>query len=87
MYGEEEKRIQGFDNKPEGRSRSRWKENIIIDVKEITSQNMNRIGLVQYREYRLALVNTVMSIQVSQSEGIFLNSSETISFSRQTLHR
>jgi hypothetical protein len=72
--------------KPEGRSRSRWKENIIIDVKEMTSQNMNRIGLVQYGEKRLAVVNTVMIIQVPQSEGSLLSSSETISFLRQTLH-
>jgi hypothetical protein len=36
MYGEEEKCIQGFDDKPEGRSRNRWKENIIIDVKVMT---------------------------------------------------
>jgi hypothetical protein len=72
--------------KPEGRSRCRWKDDI-IDVKEMRSQNMNRIDLVQDREKRLGVVNAVMNLQVPQSEGSLLNSPETISFSRKTLHR
>ena len=33
--------------KPEGRSRCRWKDNIIIDIKEVRLHKMNRTDLLQ----------------------------------------
>jgi hypothetical protein len=49
--------------------------------KEMRSQNMNRIDLVQDREKWLAVVNAVMNLQVPQSEGSLLNNLEIVSFS------
>jgi hypothetical protein len=51
--------------------------------KEMTSQNINRIDLVQDRGMWLAVVNAVLNLHVPQSEGSLLNSPETISFWRR----
>jgi hypothetical protein len=52
----------------EGKSplrRSRWNDNIEMDIREIGWGCMGRIHLVQDRDKEWALVNTVMNLQVS----------------------
>jgi hypothetical protein len=46
-----------------GRNRSRWKNNIEIDLQEIVSEGMTVINLAQVRHKRLALLNTVMKFR------------------------
>jgi hypothetical protein len=56
--------------KPEGkrplrRPRSRWVDNIKMDLKEIGWDGMDRIALAQDRDRWRALVNTVMNLRVA----------------------
>jgi len=49
-YGGEERRIQSFGEKPEGkrplgRLRSRWEDNIEMDLQEVGCEGMNWIEL------------------------------------------
>jgi hypothetical protein len=48
----------------QGRSRRRWVDNIKIDLREIGWDGMDWIDLVQDRNQRRALVNTVMNLWV-----------------------
>jgi hypothetical protein len=50
--------------RPLGRLRSRWVDNIKIDLMEIGWGRMDWIGLAQDRGQWRALVNTVMKLQV-----------------------
>jgi hypothetical protein len=68
-HGRDEKDTQNLGRKPEakrllGRPRSRWEENIIMDLTEIEWENVDWIHLVQDRDQWRALVNTVMSFRV-----------------------
>jgi hypothetical protein len=49
---------------PLGRPRSRWEDNIKMDLREIGWGGMNWINLVQDRDQWRALVNTVMNLWV-----------------------
>jgi hypothetical protein len=50
--------------RPLGRPRSRWVDNIKIDVREIEWDCMDWIDLAQDRDQWRALVNTVMNLRV-----------------------
>jgi hypothetical protein len=49
---------------PLGRPRSRWVNNIKIDLSEIGWDGMDWIDLTQEREQWMALLNTVMNLRV-----------------------
>jgi len=71
----EERGIQGFGTKPEGkgqlgRPRRRWQDYGKMDVQEVGCGGMNWIELVQGRDRCQALVNAVMNRRVSQNAGI-----------------
>jgi len=72
-------------NKPLGRSRRRWEENIKIDLQEVGSNVMDWIDVAEDRDRWRTLVNAVMNLRVPWSAGNFLTSWEPISFSRRTL--
>ena len=44
--------------------RSRWEENIQLDLKEVGINTMNWIDLAQNRDYWRTLVNMVMNLRV-----------------------
>jgi len=48
-----------------GRPRYRWEDNIKMDLREVGCGGMNWIELVQDRDGWRALVNAVMSLQVT----------------------
>jgi hypothetical protein len=50
--------------RPLGRPRRRWKDNIKMDLRERGWSDMDWIDLAQDRDQRRALVNTVMNIRV-----------------------
>jgi hypothetical protein len=50
--------------RPLGRPRRRWLDNIKIDLREIGCDGMDLIYLAQDRNQCMALVKTVMSLQV-----------------------
>ena len=47
-----------------GRSRSRWKDNIRMELKEICMNTRNWVDSVQDRDYWRILVNTAMRLRV-----------------------
>jgi hypothetical protein len=51
--------------RPLGRPRCRWADNIKMDLREMERVVMDWIDLVQDRDQWRALVNTVMSLQVT----------------------
>jgi hypothetical protein len=50
-------------NRPLGRPRRRWVDNIKMDLREIGWGGTDWIDLVQARDHWRALVNTVMNLQ------------------------
>jgi hypothetical protein len=50
--------------KPVGRLRCKWMDNIKMDLREIRWCGMDLVDLVQDRDQRRALVNTVMNLRV-----------------------
>jgi hypothetical protein len=53
-------------NRPLGRPRRRWVDNIKVDLREIGWDGMDWIDLAQDRNQLRALVNTVMNLRVPQ---------------------
>jgi hypothetical protein len=51
-------------NKPLGRPRRRWVDNIKMDLREIGWDGMHWTDLAQVRDQWRALVNTVMNLRV-----------------------
>jgi len=51
-------------NRPLGRSRRRWEDNIKMDLQEVGCGGMDWIKLAQNRERWRALVNAVMNLRV-----------------------
>jgi hypothetical protein len=70
-------------NKPVGRPRRRWEDNIKMDLREIEWGGMDWIDLSQDRGQWRALVNMVMNLQVLQNVGKFLSSCATDGFLRR----
>ena len=75
----EERCIQGFVGKPEGqrplgRPRRRWKDNIKMDIQEVECEGMDCMQLAQDRDGWRALVNAVMNLRVPYNAGNFLTS-------------
>jgi hypothetical protein len=69
LYGRDEKCIQNFSQKTEGkrplrRPRHRWQGTIKMFLKETGCEGMELIHLTQDRDKWQALVNTVMNLQV-----------------------
>ena len=52
------------EKKPLGRPRSRWEDNIKMDLQEVGCWRMDWIGLAQDRVRWRALVNAVMNLRV-----------------------
>ena len=50
--------------RPLGRSRHAWKDNIRIDLKEISINARNWVHSPQYRDYWRALVNALFNLRV-----------------------
>jgi hypothetical protein len=67
---------------PLGRPRSRWEDNIVIDLREIWRSGMDSIDLAQNRGLWRAVVSTVMHLLVPQNVGKFLRSWGTGGFSK-----
>ena len=53
-----------------GRPRSRWEDNIKLDLQEVGCEGMDWIELAQDRDKWRALVNAVMNIRVPQMREI-----------------
>jgi hypothetical protein len=51
-------------NRPPGRSRLRWEDNIKMDLQEVGCAAMNWIDLVQDRDKLRALENAVLKLRV-----------------------
>ena len=51
-------------NRPLGRPRRRWEDNIIMDLKEIGINARNWVDSAQNREYWRALVNAALNVRV-----------------------
>jgi len=78
QYGVEERPIQSFGRKTDGRNllgrpKSRWQGNITIDLLEMISGNMDWIDLPQGRERCRTLVTTVTNIRLPLNAGNCLN--------------
>jgi len=68
-YGERRGIYRVLLGKPEGkgplvRPRSRWEDNIKMDLEEVVCGGMNWIELAQVRDRWRALVNAVMNLRV-----------------------
>jgi len=67
-YGGEERNVQGFGGetreRPLGRPRHRWEDNIKLDLKEVGCGCMDWIKLPKDRDSWRALANVVMNLQV-----------------------
>jgi hypothetical protein len=62
-HGRDEKCIQNFFGKPEGkrpfgRSRRRWEDNVRMDLREVPWKGVDWIHLDQDKDQWLAVVNT-----------------------------
>jgi hypothetical protein len=51
--------------RPLGRSRCRWEENIIMDLREIGWEGVDWMHLTQDRDQWQTLVNIVMNLQIA----------------------
>jgi hypothetical protein len=68
--------------RPLGRSRHGWEDNNKIDLKETGCGGTAWIHLVQDKDQRRALVNTVMNLRVPQNVGEFLRAERLVDFER-----
>ena len=59
-------------NRPLGRPRRRWKDNIKMDIQEVGCEGMDWIELAQDKDRWRALMFAVMNLRVPQNAGNFL---------------
>ena len=59
-------------NRPLGRTRHRWEENIMMNLQEVGYKGMDWIDLTQDRDRWQALINAVINLQVPPNVGKFL---------------
>jgi len=69
MYREEERLYRVLEGKPEGKrpleiTRTRWEDNIKMDIQEVGCGGLDWIELAQDRERWQAFVNVVMNLWV-----------------------
>jgi len=69
---------------PLGRPRSKWEDNIKMDLQEVGCGGVDWIELAQDRDRWRALVNPVMSLRVPWNAKTFLTSWKPVTFSRRT---
>ena len=75
-------------NRPLGRPRHRWENNIEMDLQEVECGGKDWIELAQDKDRWRALVTAVRNLRVPLNAGNFLTSCKPVSFSRRTLlHR
>ena len=74
-------------NRPLGRPRRRWVNNIRMDLQEVGCGYMDWIGLAQDRDRWRTLVSAVMNLRVPWNVRNFLSSCKPVSCSGRTLHR
>jgi hypothetical protein len=70
--------------RPLGRPRRRWVDNIKMDLRQIGLNGMNWIDLVQDMDQWRALVGTLMNLRVPYNAGTFLSSCTIRGFSKRT---
>jgi len=75
-----------YNQKPVGRPRCRWVDNIRTGLQEVGCGYVDWIGLAQDRDRWRTLVSAVMNLRVLWNAGNFLTSCKPVSFSRRTLH-
>jgi hypothetical protein len=78
MHGRDEKCIKTFiggveRNRQHGRSRRRWEDNIITDLKAVVWDGVDRLHPAQDRDQWRVLVKAVMKFRVSIKCGLFLD--------------
>jgi len=66
--------VKSEGKRPLGRSRSRWYDNIKMDLQEVGCGDMDWIDLAQDRDRWRTLANAVMSLWVPLNVGNFLTS-------------
>jgi hypothetical protein len=66
-----------------GRPRSRWVDNINMNLRKIGWGGLDLIDLAKDRDQWRALMNTIMNLRVPQNPGKFLSSSTSGGFSRR----
>jgi len=71
--------------RPLGRCRHRWEDNIKMYLQEVGCKGMDCIDQAEDRDRWWALVNVVMIFWVPQNAGDFLTILELVSFSKRTL--
>ena len=71
---------------PTGETRTRWVDNIRMDLQEVGRGHMDWIGRAQDRDRWRTLVSAVMNLRVPWKVGNFLTSCKPVSFSTRTLH-
>jgi hypothetical protein len=72
--------------RPLGRPRRRWEDNIKMDLQEVGVGCGDWMELVQDRDRWRALVSTVRNLRVPKMRGISRLDAEPVSFSRTLLH-
>ena len=74
------------EERPLGRPRRRWVDNIRMDLQEVGCGYMDWIGLAHDRDRWRTLVSALMNLRVPWNAGKFLTSCKPVSFSRRILH-
>jgi len=69
------------EERPLGRSRRRWEDNIKMDLQEVGCEGTEWIELAQHKDRCRSLVNAVMNLRVPQNVGNFLNSCKPVNLS------
>ena len=73
-------------NRPLGKPRRRWVNNIRNDLQAVGCGYMDWIGFAQDRDWWRTLVSAVMNLRVPWNARNFLTSRKPVSFSRRTLY-